>query len=311
MGNLGSVFGMSGRILEQEKKPDDVVDVNSRFLDAGIGSAIRRQRLRAGLTQVQLARTISRSGKFLSELETGKARISQADLEKLADAIGVRCQALLEQSGSDVDPTESDAPRRIRDVQPSGMTILSFTQLVNHLDRAGWLRGARMWVISDEPFPEENDLALLEQMGSLLGTRQVSLRYVFGADRLTQEERRQVDRNQGTLDVLPLPLVRALRWSATMRALIESDAQRIIGYAVPTPLPLLCRCHTLLWIETEDVSWSEVMPLLYCRSITRTFEKPNESKAFWHHLSRENGSKLLLEIANQLSAVQPSPYMAG
>ncbi len=45
-------------------------------VSATIGKAIRTNRLRAGMTQSQLAAVISRTGKFLSEVETGRTRIS-------------------------------------------------------------------------------------------------------------------------------------------------------------------------------------------------------------------------------------------
>lgn len=275
------------------------------YLQSSIGSSIRQHRLRVGMTQVQLARAISRSGKFLSEVETGKVRICHRDLEKLADAMGVASERMLETDAGDGDKTGWGTPRRIRDVQPTGMAILSFSQLVSYLERSGWLRGANLWMISAEPFPEESDLALVEQVASVVASKNVSLRYVFGVDRLNDQEREQLSRTQGSVDALPASLLRALRWSSVMRSGATTLVDRVAGYAVSTPLPPLCRCHTLLWVETEDVSWSDVMPLLYCRAVTRMFEKPNESTPFWHHLPRDEGSNLLLGLAHQLRALPP------
>lgn len=274
---------------------------------AGVGGSIRMNRLRAGMTQVQLAKAISRSGKFLSEVETGKARLTPSDLDKLADALGISKEAMFAPSedrqyrlrGVGLEP-----PRRIREVQPSGWSIQSFSQLVHHLDHSGWLRGANLWMIGTATFPEERDVALVEQLASLVGEKATSLRYVFPAERLGETGRDALAAIQGTVDALPTPLLQALRWSRTLRQGIESGGDQVIGYAVVDPLPTLCTAHTLLWVETEDVSWADVMPLLYCRSVTRTFEKPNESTAFWHHLPRSDGSKLLLEIANQLGSLQ-------
>lgn len=273
------------------------------LLDADVGRAIKRNRLRAGLTQVQLARALSRSGKFLSEVESGKARITQRDLEKLADAMGISGDKMFEAESDNGDSLSWDLPRRIRDVHPTGLTIMSFTQLMTHLDRSGWLRNAKLWSISADPFPEENDLALVEQVASLVSTKQVSLRYVCSADRLNAREREHLPRTQGTLDALPSSLLAALRWSSAMRPHIDPAGNRIVGYAATWPMPAPACCHTLLWVETEDVSWSDVMPLLYCRSTTRTFENPNETVAFWHHMPRELGSKILLDLAQKLKTI--------
>ena len=111
------------------KGNDDVMENKDALLDGGLGSSIRLNRLRAGLTQVQLARAISRSGKFMSEVETGKTRITRRDLERLADALGVRYETILGHGETGVADV-LDLPRRIRDVQPAGMTILSLVQLL-------------------------------------------------------------------------------------------------------------------------------------------------------------------------------------
>ncbi len=278
-----------------------MADVKQQLLEPGVGWSIRRNRLRAGLTQVQLAKAISRSGKFLSEVENGKARITQRDLERLADAMGISCEKVVE------DPPESEGlawrtPRRIREVQPTGMTIMTFTQMLNHLDRSGWLRNAKLWMIGAEAFPEENDLALVEQIGSLVATKDVGLRYVYSASRLSEHELADLAPRQGSFDAIPRELLTALRWSNTMKEL-DPESDRVVGYAATWELPPICRCHTLIWVETEDVSWSDIMPLLYARSVTRTFENPNESVAFWHHLPRETGSRVLLELAQNLKTI--------
>lgn len=280
-----------------------MADSTPPLLDPSVGLAIRHNRLRAGMTQVQLARAISRSGKFLSEVENGKARITRQDLERLADAMGISCDKVMETDPADVERLAWGVPRRIRDVQPTGITITSFSQLLSHLDRSGWLRNAKLWMVSDLPFPEENDLALVEQIAALFAAKNISVRYVFAAARLDDVHREQLRDNQATLDALPTCLLDALRWSAAMRRFIDPTSDRIVGYAADWPLPDLCKSHTLLWVETEDVSWSDVMPLLYCRCVTRTFENPNETVAFWYHLPREIGSKLLLEIAQKLKTI--------
>lgn len=287
--------------VEERKAP--VGEIREGYLHTSIGTSIRLNRLRSGMTQVQLARVISRSGKFLSEVESGKARITQRDLERLAGAMGISSEALAAGEGADGSDGAWDVPRRVRDVLPTGMAIMSFGQLVNYLDRAGWLRGSKLWMIGSQPFPEEMDVALVEQIASLVITRDVSLRYVFELERLSPLDQGASASAGGTLEALPTSLLRALRWSGVLQPYLDPSADRIIGYGVSTPLPLLCRCHSLLWVETEDVSWSDVMPLLYCRDVTRTFEKPNESTPFWYHLPRDVGSAILLEMANQLKAM--------
>jgi transcriptional regulator with XRE-family HTH domain len=273
--------------------------------DVGVGTAIRRNRLRAGLTQVQLAKSIARSGKFLSEVETGKARITQRDLERLADALGVSIDKMLDGDDGPDDPAQWGTPRRIREVQPSGLTILSFAQLVSHLDRSGWLRGSKIWMVTATEFPEENDLALVEQLAALIATKDVSLRYVFEADRLCAEVGSDLNEIQGTRDVLPESLQRALGWSSRMQPYLDPASGKVIGYATTQPLSDLAQTHTLLWVETEDVSWSDVMPLLYCRASTRTFENPSDSSVFWYHLPRAAGWKVLLGLAQQLNRLRP------
>lgn len=283
-----------------------MVDVEQIFLEAKIGRALKHNRLRAGLTQVQLARAISRSGKFLSEVESGKARITPRDLERLADALGISSERIIEDVGQP-DTNGWQLPRRVREVQPTGMAIMSFTQLICHLDSAGWLRNAKLWSICAEKFPEENDVALVEQIASLVVSKNISLRYVFDAERLDERTRADLVRTQGTFDALPEPLIGALRWSEAMRSSVDAGSDRIVGYAADGGIPVFAQGGPLLWVETEDVSWSDVMPLLYCRSVTRSFENPNESVVFWYHLPRESGSKLLLDLAGELKKLTQRP----
>ena len=273
------------------------------LLEAEVGRSIRLNRIRAGLTQVQLARAISRSGKFLSEVESGKARITRRDLERLADAIGVSSDRMSDVGMTEGGDPSGQLPLRVRDVSPAGMTIMSFAQLASHLDRAGWLRNANVWMISAAAFPEEHDVALVEQIASLVATKAIGLRYLFDAERLDGNARGELGQLQGTFDVLPSSLRSALRWSTSMRSHINSTPDGLVGYAATWSLPDICRSNTLLWVETEDVSWSDVMPLLYCRSTTRTFENPNETVAFWYHLPREVGSRILLELAQKLKSI--------
>ncbi len=273
----------------------------SQQMEASIGVSIRKNRLRAGMTQVQLARAISRSGKFLSEVENGKARITARDLERLATAMGVSRDRLTQIPAED-DGLIGHTPRRIRDTQPSGMTIMTLTQLLNHLDRSGWIRNAKLWMISREPFPEERDVALVEQIAALVATKDVSLRYIYEVERLPESAREHVLANQGTLDAVPDEVQMALRWSNAMKPHLDPASERVIGYAADWCLPDICGAGTLMWVETDDVSWSDVMPLLFARARTRTFENPNETVTFWYHLPRDTGSRVLLDIAQQLKS---------
>ncbi len=277
-----------------------MTDKIQNLSQAQIGNVIRRNRLSAGITQVQLAKIIARSGKFLSEVETGKARITRRDLERLADAMGITVDKMLQESTAGTDANDWGLPRRIRDVQPVGLAIQTLPQLFSHIDRSGWLRRAKLWCISNREFPEENDLSLVEHLASLVDGKDVSLRYVFPADRVASGDDAHLANIQGTTDVLPEELVRALRWSNTLKPHLQDPSDRVIGYAVSRTLPMLARAHALLWVETEDVSWSDVMPLLYCRAETRTFENPLEASVFWYHLPKTQGWNLLLELKESL-----------
>ncbi len=275
-----------------------------------IGKAIRTNRLRAGMTQSQLAAVISRTGKFLSEVETGRTRISEAELAKLATALGVSADCLLKADPADLDREVAELPRRIRDSQPTGLILFAFQQLIDYLDRAGWLRSSQLWSLSHEPFPEERNIALVEQLAELVHTRDLKLRYVYPEHRWTGTSDKLSGILQGTPEALPEPLRNALRWSARLREHMDADPSRVVGYALADSFPFFSPLQSHLWVETASTSWSEVMPLLYGRSETRTHENAGASAPFWYHLPRDMGSRMLIGLAHYIKAVDRRPLSA-
>jgi len=279
-------------------------------VSATIGKAIRTNRLRAGMTQSQLAAVISRTGKFLSEVETGRTRISEAELAKLATALGVSPDRLLKADPVELDREVEELPRRIRDSQPTGLVLFTLQQLIDYLDRAGWLRSRRLWSLSHEPFPEERNIALVEQLAELVHTRGLRLRYVYPRHRLKDASDNLSGVLQGTSQALPEPLLNALRWSTRLREHMDADPSSVVGYALDDSFPFFSPLQSHLWVETADTSWSEVMPLLYGRSETRTHENASASAPFWYHLPRDMGSRMLIGLAHCIKMVDRRPLNA-
>lgn len=262
------------------------------------------------MTQAQLAAAISRTGKYLSEVETGRARVSETDLHKLATALGVSVEKLVETDPAELDQQVQELPRRIREPQPTGLVLFTFQQLIDYLDRAGWLRNCKMWSMSREPFPEENNVALVEQLGELVTSKGVKLCYVYPQQRLKSSPLDHAPAFQGTPDALPANLVSALRWSAKLRAQMDEAPDAVAGYALEGGFPFFSPLQSYLWIETADTSWSEVMPLLYGRSETRTHENSNASAPFWYHLPRDCGSRMLISLAQCVKMIDRRPIGA-
>ena len=278
-----------------------------RKIPATIGKAIRTNRLRSGKTQVQLAATISRTGKYISEVETGRTRLSEADLNRIADALGVTADKLLEADPAELEQQVEELPRRIRESQPSGLTLFTFGQLIDYLDRAGWLRDCTAWNLSAEAFPEENDVALVEQLAELVTTRSLQLCYVFPRQQLTAAAGDYASAVQGTRDVLPVSLLSGLRWSAKLRKHMEEHPGSVVGYALDEGLPFFSALQSYLWIQTARASWSEVMPLLYGRSETRTHENSRASEPFWYHVPRVRGSRMVITLGESVKTVDRKP----
>jgi transcriptional regulator with XRE-family HTH domain len=262
------------------------------------------------MTQAQLAASINRTGKFISEVETGRARLSDSDTSKLASALGVTVEKLLQADPDELEQQVEDLPRRIRESQPSGMVLFTFPQLIDYLDRAGWLRNCRMWSLAWEPFPEEENIALVEQLGELVSTKGLKLCYVFPRKRLTAVGEPAGGARQGTAEVLPPPLIDALRCSARLRDRSSAAPDTVVGYALRDDFPFFSPLQSYLWIDTADTSWSEVMPLLYGRSETRTHENTNTSVPFWYHLPRARGSRMVINLSQCVKAIDQQPIGA-
>jgi transcriptional regulator with XRE-family HTH domain len=262
------------------------------------------------MTQAQLAVMIGRTAKYISEVETGRARLSESELKKLAVALGVSHDKILEADPAELDQQVEELPRRIREAQPTGMVLFTFQQLIDHLDRAGWLRSCKMWNVSWDPFPEESDVTIVEQLGNLVETRSVRLLYLFPRQRLEPGAAEASSAIQGTTQTLPASLADALRWSATLRTHLDAADDRIVGYAMSDEFPLFSPLHSHLWVETADTSWSEVMPLLYGRAETRTHENSNASVPFWYHVPRDCGSRMLYTLAQCIKRVDRRPISA-
>ncbi len=289
---------------------DTVAENQDRRGPARIGKAIRANRLRSGMTQAQLAASINRTGKFISEVETGRAKLNESDTNKLASALGVTVDTLLEADPDKLAQQVEDLPRRIRESQPTGLVLFTFPQLIDYLDRAGWLRDCKMWSLSCEPFPEEDNIALVEQLGELVARKGLKLRYAFPRSRLALSPGGSSPARQGTAEILPPPLLSALRWSARLRDMIDGAPHVAVGYALGNDFPFFSPLQSYLWIETAGTSWSEVMPLLYGRSETRTHENTNASVSFWYHLPRDRGSRMLINLAKCVEAIDQQPVDA-
>jgi hypothetical protein len=165
-------------------------------------------------------------------------------------------------------------------------------------------------VVVHEPFSEEDNVALVEQLGELVASRTIRLRYVFPVQRLSETIRGGTAPTQGTPEALPARLVTALRWSARLREHMDADRDVVQGYALPEGFAFFSPLQSHVWIETARQSWSEVMPLLYGRSETRTHENTSASVPFWYHLPRDRGSRMLFNLAQCLKMVADKPVEA-
>jgi transcriptional regulator with XRE-family HTH domain len=262
------------------------------------------------MTQAQLAASISRTGKYISEVETGRTRLSEPEVAKLATVLGVSPNSLVEADANALEQQVEELPRRIRESQPTGLMLFSFPQLIEHLDRSGWLRQCKLWSVSAEPFPEENDVALVEQLGELAASKGVRLRYVYSAQRLKTSPPESLPAVQGTREALPAALVSALGWSAKLREQMEQMPDAVTAYVLGEEFPFFSPLQSYLWVETAGTSWSDVMPLLYGRSETRTHENSNASVPFWYHLPRDRGSRMLISLAQCVKMIDRRPVGA-
>jgi transcriptional regulator with XRE-family HTH domain len=88
---------------------------------ADVGDRLRRARTAAGLTTRRLAAVTGVSQAMISTIENGRTTPSIATLFKLADALGVRAQALLPEAGADevtIVREDTSVPVRMSDDSP-------------------------------------------------------------------------------------------------------------------------------------------------------------------------------------------------
>ena len=72
---------------EYEKTYKEEMEENARLLRARTARKVRRERLKLGVTQDQLAKKLHTSKSFISEIENGKQNISLEYASKIASAL--------------------------------------------------------------------------------------------------------------------------------------------------------------------------------------------------------------------------------
>ena len=72
---------------EYEKVYQEELEENARLLRASTARKVRRERLKLGVTQDQLAKKLHTSKSFISEIENGKQNISLEYASKIATAL--------------------------------------------------------------------------------------------------------------------------------------------------------------------------------------------------------------------------------
>lgn len=68
-----------------------------------VGDNIRRQRLKAGLTQEELALKSGLSQGYINQLESGKRKYTQKSLDLIADALVIPVAGLFKEEGKQID----------------------------------------------------------------------------------------------------------------------------------------------------------------------------------------------------------------
>lgn len=69
-------------------------EVRQRF-----GEAVRKHRLRVGMSQEELAFSAGINTTYLSDVERGKRNISLLNIRRLASALGIKSAELFEEAG--------------------------------------------------------------------------------------------------------------------------------------------------------------------------------------------------------------------
>lgn len=81
---------------EWRKDPEYLREYEALEAEFSLASAVIGARIRAGLTQAELAERMGTSQSAIARLEGGRAKPSVATLEKLAKATGSRLRVVLE-----------------------------------------------------------------------------------------------------------------------------------------------------------------------------------------------------------------------
>ena len=61
-----------------------------------MGEKIRKERLKKGIKQIELAKEVGISNTFLSDIETGRGKPSIDTLKKIAVALEINCSELID-----------------------------------------------------------------------------------------------------------------------------------------------------------------------------------------------------------------------
>jgi DNA-binding XRE family transcriptional regulator len=94
--HIGTMFELAGmKIRKYNDKDEEIISLKEVFPDSHPGTVLYGFRLKNELTQEQLAEKLGITQTRVSELETGKRRISKAMAEKLGKFFDVRYQAFL------------------------------------------------------------------------------------------------------------------------------------------------------------------------------------------------------------------------
>jgi transcriptional regulator with XRE-family HTH domain len=76
--------------------PESSADRTQKLFRIQIGAVLQKQRLRQGLTQVEVAEHADLSLKYIGEIERGAANVSVDIIARIADAIGLNQADLLQ-----------------------------------------------------------------------------------------------------------------------------------------------------------------------------------------------------------------------
>jgi transcriptional regulator with XRE-family HTH domain len=98
------------------------------------GDNIRRLRIKAGLTQEELALKSGLSQGYVNQLESGKRKFTQKSLELIADALSVTMAELFREEGGKSAPAVAEKIERYRKRRPDKKEFLTLLkELPEHI----------------------------------------------------------------------------------------------------------------------------------------------------------------------------------